>query len=219
MKRNRKALFNRGGKMLDRKEHWEKIYAEKKPTEVSWYQQKPEKSLGLINAVSASKDASIIDMGGGASLLVDRLLDAGFKHVSVLDISENALKYTKQRLGPLAGKVHWIVSDATSFSSGEKYDIWHDRAVFHFLTEKIDREKYVSRTRESLKKGGFLILAVFAKDGPDKCSHLPVRQYDSALVMEEFEEDFELTQELTEVHRTPWGKDQKFNYFLLKKME
>ena len=205
--------------MLDRKEHWEKIYAEKKPAEVSWYQQKPETSLELIDAVSASKDVGIIDVGGGASELVDRLLEAGFKHVSVLDISENALKYAKQRLGPLAGKVHWIVSDATALISEEKYDVWHDRAVFHFLTEKPDREKYVSRVRESLNKGGFLILAAFAKDGPDKCSNLSVRQYDSALVKEEFGVGFELTRELTEVHRTPWGKDQKFNYFLLKKTD
>lgn len=203
--------------MFDRKEHWEKIYSEKKPTEVSWYQQKSEKSLELINAVSMSKDASVIDVGGGTSVLVDLLLEAGFKQVSVLDISENALKYAKRRLGPLAGKVHWIETDATTFVSEEKYDVWHDRAVFHFLTEKADREKYVSRVRDSLKKGGSLILAAFAKDGPDKCSNLNVRQYDSALVKEEFGEGFELAQELTEVHRTPWGKDQKFNYFLLKK--
>ncbi len=164
-----------------------------------------------------SKDASVIDVGGGTSVLVDLLLEAGFKQVSVLDISENALKYAKRRLGPLAGKVHWIETDATTFVSEEKYDVWHDRAVFHFLTEKADRERYVSRVRDSLKKGGSLILAAFAKDGPDKCSNLNVRQYDSALVKEEFGEGFELAQELTEVHRTPWGKDQKFNYFLLKK--
>jgi SAM-dependent methyltransferase len=156
-------------------------------------------------------------VGGGASILPDLLLGQGYKNISVLDISENALKYPKERLGSLADKIHWIVNDATAFVPNEKYDVWHDRAVFHFLTEKADREKYVSCVKGALKKGGFLILATFAKDGPDKCSNLSVRQYDSTLVSEEFGEGFELKRELTEMHKTPWGKEQKFSYFVLER--
>jgi ubiquinone/menaquinone biosynthesis C-methylase UbiE len=204
--------------MVDRKDHWEKIYSVKKPDEMSWYQLNPEKSLELIGSVSASKDDHIIDVGGGASLLVDCLLEQGFKNISVLDISENTLKYAKQRLSNLAEKVDWIVADATLFVSKKKYDIWHDRAVFHFLTEKADREKYVSCVNRSLKKEGFLIVAAFAKDGPDKCSDLPVRQYDVGLIRAELGDEFELVRETVEVHKTPWGKDQKFNYFLFRKL-
>ncbi len=203
--------------MFDRKTHWEKIYGEKKPNEVSWYQENPQKSLDLITSTDVSKEEPVIDVGGGASLLVDMLLEQGFQNVTVLDISEKALQYAQQRLGELEGKVKWLVSDITEFESTEKFGLWHDRAVFHFLTEKIDREKYVARVRRSLKKGGYLILSAFAKDGPDKCSNLNVRQYDAALVREEFGEGFDLLQETSEIHQTPWGKDQKFEYFLLKR--
>jgi ubiquinone/menaquinone biosynthesis C-methylase UbiE len=203
--------------MFDRKAHWEKIYGEKKPHEVSWYQSNPQKSLELIASTGISKEEPVIDVGGGASLLVDMLLEKGFQNVTVLDISEKALQYAQQRLGELEGKVKWLVSDITEFESTEKFGLWHDRAVFHFLTEKIDRDKYFARVKRSLKKGGFLILCAFAKDGPDKCSNLNVRQYDASLVREEFGEGFDLLQETSEIHQTPWGKDQKFEYFLLKR--
>jgi 2-polyprenyl-3-methyl-5-hydroxy-6-metoxy-1,4-benzoquinol methylase len=205
--------------MFNKRNHWEKIYSEKKPTEVSWYQQNPEKSLNLIASIAVSKDDRIIDVGGGASVLVDGLLEKGFKNISVLDISENALSYAKQRLGALGGNVNWVVSDATEFSPQDKYDIWHDRAVFHFLTEKADREKYVSCLMKAVKKGGFLILATFAKDGPNRCSDLDVRQYNAGLVLEEFGAEFVLIREMEEFHKTPWGKDQRFNYFLLKRVK
>ena len=201
-----------------RKEHWEKIYAEKKPGEVSWFQQNPEKSLELILSISSPQDDRIIDVGGGASVLVDKLLKNGFHFISVLDISEKALQYTKERLGSLADKITWITEDVTTFNPTANFDLWHDRAVFHFLTEKEDREKYVSAVKKSLKKDGYLIIATFAKDGPDKCSNLPVRQYDLALVQEELGNDFQLVRETFETHVTPWGKPQKFSYFLFKKL-
>jgi 2-polyprenyl-3-methyl-5-hydroxy-6-metoxy-1,4-benzoquinol methylase len=203
--------------MFDPKTHWEKIYSEKKPTEVSWYQQNPERSLKLILENCPYKDARIIDVGGGASLLEDCLLEQGFTNVSVLDISENALELSKQRLGTQAGKVNWIVENVTLFSPRGKYDLWHDRAVFHFLIEKADRDKYVACASRAIVKGGVLILAAFSKDGPNMCSNLNVRQYDAELVREEFGTDFEWVKEEEETHQTPWGKDQKFRYFVLRK--
>jgi SAM-dependent methyltransferase len=203
--------------MHERKEHWEKIHATKKPNEVSWYQQKPEKSLKLILESAESKESAIIDVGGGASTLADRLLELGYKRISVLDISEKALQCSKKRLGPAAEKVNWIEGDVTEFVLDGRFDLWHDRAVFHFLIEKSDRAKYIDRVKQSLKKDGFLILATFAMDGPDQCSGLPVRRYDTGLVLEEFGSGFDLVRELSENHITPWGKEQNFKYFLLKK--
>lgn len=198
--------------MFDAKTHWEKIYDEKKPNEVSWYQTNPERSLKLILENSPYQDARLIDVGGGASLLVDRLLEQGFTNVSVLDISEKALELSKLWLGPPAGKVNWIVEDVTAFTPQSKYDLGHDRAVFHFLTEKVERERYVACASRAITKDGALILAAFAKDGPNMCSNLNVRQYDAELVREEFGADFEWVKEEEEIHQTPWGKDQKFNY-------
>jgi SAM-dependent methyltransferase len=203
--------------MFDTKKHWENIYTEKKPTEVSWYQPNPGMSLKLIGETGVLKESRIIDVGGGASLLVDRLLDQGFKHVSVLDISEKALQQSRQRLGPLAEKVNWIVADITVFAPDLTYGLWHDRAVFHFLTEKSDREKYAACAAKAIPPGGYLILAAFAKDGPNQCSNLTVRQYDAGLVREEFGAGFEIAREEAETHQTPWGKGQRFNYYLLRK--
>ena len=203
--------------MFDAKAHWEKIYQEKRPEEVSWFQQDPAKSLELIHYAGIPKTGSLIDVGGGASRLVDKLLEEGYQNLSVLDISAQALDYAKQRLGPKAGLVHWIVADATNWTPDREYDLWHDRAVFHFLTEKAGRDGYTARVKSALRPGGSLILAAFAKDGPDKCSGLPVRQYDSRMVREEFGEGVEFVQESSETHRTPWGKEQKFGFFLLKR--
>jgi len=203
--------------MLDRKKHWEKIYGEKKPDEVSWYQAHPQRSMELIGQAAIAKDGSLIDVGGGASRLVDLLLDEGFRHVSVLDISAGALAYAKERLGPRAKDVTWLESDITTFVPNGTYDLWHDRAVFHFLTEEIERKKYLDSARRALKSGGHLILAAFALDGPEKCSGLPVRRYDAALLQETLGADFALLREIPESHKTPWETEQKFNYFLLKK--
>lgn len=204
--------------MGGRKELWEKIYSEKKPNEVSWFQTSPEKSLELVKLAGTSKDGYVIDVGGGASVLVDRLLDGGFEDITVLDISSAALEYAKNRLGEMAKQVKWVVADVTQFHPTEKYDLWHDRAVFHFLTEIPDRKKYADIVNRAVKPGGYLILASFATDGPDKCSNLNVRQYDATLVHEEFGNGFEQVNEFNEIHKTPWGKDQKFKYFLLKKI-
>lgn len=203
--------------MLDRRAHWEKIYGDRKPDEVSWHQESPALSLELISQARVPKSGSVIDVGGGASRFVDSLLDQGFERVSVLDISARALAHARERLGARSVKVNWIEADVTAFAPVEAYDLWHDRAVFHFLTEEADRQKYVDRIRGALKPGGALILAAFAPDGPEKCSGLPVRRYDSNLLSESFGDEFELLRESAETHLTPWKTEQRFGYFLFQR--
>ena len=203
--------------MESRKDHWEKIYTEKKPNEMSWFQTTPEKSLELIKIAGTSKDGNIIDVGGGASVLVDRLLDGGFKDVTVLDISSAALETAKNRLGDQAQKAKWVVADVTQFNPVEKYDLWHDRAVFHFLTEESDRKKYAGIVAQATRPGGHLIMASFAPDGPDKCSNLSVCRYDRELIQKELGVNFNLIREDNEAHMTPWKKEQKFRYFLFRR--
>ncbi len=203
--------------MPNREEHWEKIYSEKNPDEVSWFQEVPKKSLDLINLSGVSKDGNVIDVGGGASVLVDRLLENGMKNITVLDISSKALEYAKKRLGNRAQQVKWVVADVTQFNPSEKFDLWHDRAVFHFLTEASDRKRYAEIVGHSIKPGGHLILASFALDGPDKCSNLPVCRYDGEMIEHELGNNFKLIKEDSETHLTPWKKEQKFRYFLFSK--
>ncbi|MFI5348180.1 MAG: class I SAM-dependent methyltransferase [Elusimicrobiota bacterium] len=203
---------------LDRLGHWEKIYGGRKADEVSWHQDNPALSLELIRESRAPKNGSLIDVGGGASRLVDFLLETTSFRASVLDISPRALAHARERLGPRSRGVDWIEADITTFVPVEKYDVWHDRAAFHFLTEESDRRKYVDRVIQSLKPGGALILAAFASDGPEKCSGLPVRRYDAHLVMETFGREFALLREAAESHLTPWNAVQKFGYFLLKRV-
>jgi SAM-dependent methyltransferase len=202
---------------LDRRVHWEKIYGERKADELSWFQETPALSLELIRRANIPKDGRVIDVGGGASRLVDCLLDSGFARVSVLDITPRALAHAQERLGARAEQVHWIEADVASFVPSETFDLWHDRAVFHFLTDASDRKKYVDCVRKALNPGGALILAAFAADGPEKCSGLPVRRYDSHLIREAFGGEFDLLHEATENHRTPWNSEQKFAYFLLRR--
>jgi SAM-dependent methyltransferase len=202
---------------MNRKDHWEKIYREKKPTEVSWYQREPVRSLEWIRTTTPSKDAGIVDIGGGASFLVDRLLDLGYRKVSVLDISGTALGLVQERLGPRASLVRCIEADVAHCDADLACDLWHDRAVFHFLTETEDRKRYVDLLRISLRPGGHLILASFAPDGPEKCSRLSVRRYDAALLLAELGSDFTLLREETDLHRTPADKEQRFRYFLLQR--
>ena len=199
--------------MFDRKEHWEKIYSEKNPNEVSWFQENPGKSLELIKRTGIPKGASIIDVGGGASVLVDHLLDEGFKNVTILDTSDAALRYAQSRLGDQAKRVKWVVADVTQFNPTEKFDLWHDRAVFHFLTEEADRKRYAVTVSQAVRSGGHLVIASFAPDGPDKCSNLTVCRYDGGLIQRELGNDFKLIQEDSEAHLTPWKKEQKFRYF------
>ena len=203
--------------MENRKEHWEKIYIERKPNQVSWFQTSPIRSLELVKLSGTSKEGSVIDVGGGASVLVDKLLDEGFKNITVLDISSHGLEYAKTRLGNKANQVKWVVVDVIQFEPEDKFDLWHDRAVFHFLTDQIDRQKYAAIVNRAIKPGGHLILASFAPDGPDKCSNLAVCRYDAGLIERELGNGFELILEKNEVHMTPWNKEQKFRYFLFKR--
>jgi len=197
---------------FDRKNHWENIYSGKKATEVSWYQQCPEHSLNLIDATGVEKTASIIDIGGGASTLVDFLLATDYKNLSVLDISSSAIEQAKVRLGQQAVKVNWIVHDITSFVAEKPFDVWHDRAVFHFLTDADDRASYVKNLSDSTQPGAHAIIATFNFDGPEKCSGLDIVRYSTESLSEIFSENFKLIETKTEEHKTPGGASQSFVY-------
>lgn len=199
--------------MDKQQEHWEKVYQTKPPDAVSWFQEHATRSLEIISSIGAPSDGQIIDVGGGASTLVDDLLTDGFKHVSVLDLSANALQVARTRLGPLAQDVTWITGDIRAVDLPKHtYDIWHDRAVFHFLTDPADRMAYVRQVMNSVKPGGHVIVATFALDGPDQCSGLPVVRYDPDQLHEEFGPAFELLGHASEEHLTPWGSVQHFVY-------
>ena len=199
--------------MSDRQQHWEKIYSEKSPLEVSWYQKQPALSLKLIEHCQLAGTQPIIDVGGGASVLVDTLLAHGYEHLAVLDISAAALDVAKQRLGNKADSVEWFACDITEFVAPHPFALWHDRAVFHFLTEAADRQKYVSALKTALPTGSHLILAAFAIGGPTMCSGLNIVQYDAAKLCQELGDAFELVEQDGETHRTPSGGEQLFNYF------
>jgi len=198
------------------KEHWQSIYTEKSPQEVSWYQQVPAISLDLIRRFS-NKHSRIIDIGGGASVLIDHLLKAGYENLSVLDISCKALEHIKSRLSDQAHLIEWFDSDITEFSPPHSYDMWHDRAVFHFLTDKIARQLYVNVLKETVQSGAYVIIATFSKDGPHKCSGLEVVQYDNPSIMYELGEQFILLENQFEMHVTPSGKEQQFIYFVFQR--
>jgi ubiquinone/menaquinone biosynthesis C-methylase UbiE len=200
------------------KAHWERIYATKAPDQVSWYQTQPQESLDLIRRTGISTMAAIIDIGGGASTLVDYLLADDFKHISVLDISPTSLAKAKERLGERARNVTWIEADITTSELPlSYYDLWHDRAVFHFLTDTQDRQKYVDAVKRSLKAGGHIIVASFAVDGPTQCSGLDVMRYSSQGLHHEFGDGFELVDSRSETHLTPFGTQQKFIYCYCRK--
>lgn len=199
--------------VFDKKAHWQNIYQDKPALEVSWYQQLPKLSLELINRSRLHKNDAIIDVGGGASVLVDYLLKEGYSAMSVLDISENALASAKKRLAADAGKVDWYEQDITEFKPSHPFSLWHDRAVFHFLTDKSDRAKYVKVLKQALKPGGHLIIAAFAVGGPQRCSGLDIVQYDEAKLMKELGKGFELREVSSETHITPTNQAQKFQYF------
>lgn len=194
---------------MPRKDHWDAVYTIKSSDEVSWYEVDPTISLDLIQQVSPPPK-SVIDVGGGQSSLVDRLLDIGIGKVAVLDISNVALDRTKERLGGRAANVEWIEADVTSISNVGTFDLWHDRAVFHFLTEPKDREAYMELAVKSIPAGGHLIIGAFAIDGPDKCSGLPVCRYDADSMASTFGNRFMLVSSQNHVHATPWGKEQHF---------
>lgn len=196
----------------NRQAHWDGVYSKKESTEVSWYQQHPERSLELIKATGVDPSASIIDIGGGASTLVDFLLDAGYQNLSVLDIAHGAIEQAKFRLGQLADKVEWLEQDITRFIAEESFDVWHDRAVFHFLTDADDRLSYVEAMSNALKPGGHAIVATFNLDGPEKCSGLDVVRYSPETMSAIFGEGFQLVETKSEKHETPGGASQSFVY-------
>jgi SAM-dependent methyltransferase len=202
---------------VNRQEHWEKVYTERQPNEVSWYQVDPKLSLDLIHHCGLSPEACILDVGAGASVLVDRLVEEGHSCLGVLDIASSALDKAKTRLGAKANGVFWQVGDVTGYSPDREYELWHDRAVFHFMVTDEDRQNYLKSLRASLKPGGWVVLAAFAPDGPEKCSGLPVQRYDADLLLSTLGQGFELKEQASETHKTPWDSEQKFNYFLLQR--
>jgi ubiquinone/menaquinone biosynthesis C-methylase UbiE len=195
---------------LDRKKHWENIYNTKDSTEVSWYQSTPETSLMYIKALKLPLSASIIDIGGGDSFLVDYLLQEGYQNITVLDISEAALEKTKKRLGNLADKVTWIATDITAFAPNTTFDLWHDRAAFHFLTQEEDIEKYVQIASRVIKPSKYLIVGTFSDQGPTKCSGIPIKQYTAAQLQQTFGENFKPNHTHNTSHKTPFGTLQEF---------
>ncbi len=202
---------------MDVQSHWEHIYQTKKPSQVSWYRAHLEKSLELIVLAAGSRDASIIDVGGGESTLVDDLLDRGYRRFSVLDISQTAIDVTRKRLGDCADQVTWLAGDVTSMELPKhRYDVWHDRAVFHFLTNPADRTAYVRQVGEAVKPGGHVIVATFGPEGPLKCSGLDVVRYDAETLHDQFGAQFQLVKHLSELHQTPFGTNQQFLYCYCK---
>jgi 2-polyprenyl-3-methyl-5-hydroxy-6-metoxy-1,4-benzoquinol methylase len=200
------------------KTHWEHIHQTKAPTQVSWYQEHPIQSLHLIMDTGVDKAGQIIDVGGGISTLVDDLLTNGYQHISVLDISAAALHTSQQRLGARANDVSWLEADVTEAQLPfQFYDVWHDRAVFHFLNDSENRQHYIKNVKDSVKPGGHVIVATFASDGPEKCSGLQVTRYAPESLHHEFGEGFELISSKNEVHHTPFGTDQKFIYCYCRK--
>jgi ubiquinone/menaquinone biosynthesis C-methylase UbiE len=195
-----------------RQVHWQNVYTTKAEEEVSWFLDSPAISLELIEATGVNQRSAIIDVGGGASRLVDALVDRGYCNVTVLDLSEAALTITKARMGNKAQSVHWIIADATAWEPSAKYDLWHDRASFHFLTEERDRVAYLARLKQALRPGGTAIIASFSLQGPEKCSGLPVQRYDAASLGQVLGPRFKLMETRDHEHRTPWGSVQKFQF-------
>ena len=198
------------------KEHWENIYQTKKSNEVSWHQEKPKTSLNLISEINLDKDAKIIDIGAGDSNLADNLLAIGFRNITVLDVSSNALNRAKKRLGDKAKDVKWIVSDVREFETNDKYDLWHDRAVLHFLTEEEDISKYAEKVRQLLKPNSYLIVSAFSENGPKRCSGLDIKQY-SENSMKKLFNGFEHIKSFKEEHLTPEGTSQIFIFSVFRK--
>jgi SAM-dependent methyltransferase len=201
----------------DRRTHWEHVYSTKAETGVSWHQDEPRLSLELIGAVAPADGGRIIDVGGGTSVLVDRLLELPFGEIAVLDISETALGKARARLGERAGQVRWVVADVTEAPELGTFDVWHDRAVFHFLTDAEDRRSYVELARKTVPEGGHLVIATFADDGPRRCSDLDVCHYNARSLAAELGESYSLVREARETHTTPWGSSQPFFYGVFRR--
>jgi 2-polyprenyl-3-methyl-5-hydroxy-6-metoxy-1,4-benzoquinol methylase len=202
----------------DRQSYWQNVYQSKGEQDVSWSQADPQPSLGLIETYARGRDASIVDIGGGASRLVDALCRDGFESISVLDLSQAALEAAQHRLGDQAARVRWIAADVTVWQPAQPFDIWHDRATLHFLVDEQDRAAYVECLVRGVKVGGHAIIATFAPDGPAKCSGLPVQRYDASSLSATIGAAFELVAHQGHRHVTPWGAVQSFQFSVLRRL-
>jgi SAM-dependent methyltransferase len=198
--------------------HWDSIYATKGEAEVSWFQDTPTPSLELFDLIGAQPFSAIIDIGGGESRLVDKLLERGFEDITVLDLSAKALAETRIRLGDKAKGVEWIVADVTQWQPSENYDVWHDRAAFHFLTSRREQTAYIQRLKAALRLGGHAIIGTFALDGPDKCSGLPVARHSAESVGALLGGDFALIDSRRHEHKTPWGVVHHFQFSTFRRV-
>lgn len=198
---------------MDDRQHWDSVYTTNGPENVSWFRPHLERSLAFLDAAKLPKTAAVIDVGGGASTLVDDLLDRGYSNVTVLDLSGAALEAARARLGKRGEEVHWICADVTDGQLPRvNYDFWHDRAVFHFLRDPVARSRYVEAVRRSLKPGGHIVVATFGPHGPEKCSGLEVLRFSPEALHAEFGPEFSRLASTTEIHTTPWGAEQEFVY-------
>lgn len=203
--------------MSGTRSHWEEVYTTKAETAVSWYQPHSARSLELITSAAQDHSAATIDIGGGASRLVDDLIALGYTDLTVLDVAEAALAKSRVRLGSGAGKVDWIVADITTWRPPRVYDVWHDRAVFHFLTEPGQQAAYLAALQAGTAGGSTVVIATFALDGPEKCSGLPVQRYSPTTLSARLGSAFRLTGEAEEAHETPWRSTQRFNYAMFQR--
>jgi len=202
---------------MDAKSHWEAVYTTKTPEAVSWYRPHLEISLGIIEEIAPDRSCSLIDVGGGEATLVDDLLARDYQNVTVLDVSSTAIEVTKKRLGQAASRVHWVVGDIINVGlPPNAFDVWHDRAVFHFLTDSKQRLAYVRQVERALKSGGHVLVSTFGPEGPTKCSGLEVVRYDADSLHAQFGRRFQLLQSLKELHSTPFGTTQQFLYCLCR---
>ncbi|TCU27643.1 methyltransferase family protein [Rhizobium azibense] len=201
----------------DRQAHWQTVYTTKADSEVSWYEETPELSMVLLRQAGLMPEMSVIDIGGGTSRLVDALVASGQAHISVLDLSAAAIETAKSRLMD-ATRVEWIISDITAWTPGRQYDLWHDRAAFHFLTEAADQEAYVRVLWQALKNGGKAVIGTFAPDGPERCSGLPVARYDAQGLQAVLGSGFKLAATCRHEHTTPWGSVQQFQFCTFEKV-
>jgi trans-aconitate methyltransferase len=197
---------------VSREDHWEKVYTTKSESQVSWFQETPAPSLELIALAGAVRSSAIIDIGGGASRLVDSLVSQGYEDVTVLDLSVAALASARSRIGDKANQVTWIAADVTTWEPSRPYDVWHDRAAFHFLTDQKDQTAYIDRLRRALRVGGHAVIGTFAPDGPERCSGLMVSRYDANSLAATLGYGFELIDTRRHEHTTPWGAMQKFQF-------
>lgn len=202
---------------METRAHWDAVYRSKSEADVSWFQPSPERSLALIREAVSDLAAPIIDVGGGASRLIDELSHAGYRNLTVLDVSEAALEKTKARLGAAADRIAWIVADITAWQPDRKWAVWHDRAVFHFLTEDAAQLAYIDALVQATEPGATVIIATFALDGPERCSGLPVQRYSSESLAARLGVSFRLIGQHRETHRTPWGSEQNFQYAVLRR--